>query len=67
MLIKSRARFYLTRVLAIVTVQVGFIVAKLTGLLGWPWLLVMAPFLITGAILAIVLCVATLLVLMSGD
>ena len=65
MLIKSFGRHFAMRALIIFAVQVAFIVAKLTGLLTWHWLLVFAPFIFTGVILAIVLCVATLLMIMS--
>ena len=65
MLIKSFGRHFIVHALVIFAVQVAFIVAKLTGLLAWHWLLVFAPFLITGAVLAIVLCVAALFAFMS--
>lgn len=67
MLIKSRTRFYLVRAAAIVTVQLGFVVAKLTGLLTWSWVWVFMPVLITGVILAIALCAAAFLILISGN
>lgn len=65
MLIKSRNRFYLVRAAAIVTVQLGFVVAKLTGLLTWPWVWVFVPLIFTGVILAIALCAAALVILMT--
>ena len=67
MLIKSRIRHYAPRAGIIIALQVAFIVAKLTGLITWPWPWVFAPLLITGSILAIVLCVVALLILILDD
>jgi len=65
MLIKSFNRHFVVRALIIATIQVGFIVAKLTGLLAWHWLWVFAPFLFTGTMLAIYLCIMAFIILIS--
>ena len=67
MLIKSFGRHFIVRMLVILTIQLAFIMAKFMGLLTWPWPLVMVPFLITGAVLAIALCAAALFILISGN
>ena len=65
MLIKSFGRHFLLRALIIAAIQVGFIVAKLTGLITWHWLWVFAPFLFTGTVLAIYLCFAVFIALIT--
>ena len=65
MLLKSFGRHFAVRALIIVAIQVGFIVAKLIGLLTWHWLLIFAPFLFTGVILAIYLCFVGFIILIT--
>ena len=65
MLIKSFGRHFMVRTLIIFAIQVGFIVAKLTGLITWHWLLVFAPFLFTSFVLAIYLCFAVFIALIT--
>lgn len=67
MIIKTFGRHFVARMLIILTLQLAFVVAKFIGLLTWPWIWVMVPFLVTGTVLAIVLCVAAFLILLSGD
>jgi len=65
MLIKSFGRHFLLRTLIIVAIQVGFIVAKLIGLLTWHWLLVFAPLLFTSFVLGIYLCFVVFIILIT--
>ncbi len=67
MLMKTRNNRYLLRAAVIVAIQAGFIVAKLVGLLTWHWLWVFAPLFFTGVILLIVLIIAAILILFSGN
>lgn len=67
MIIKTFGRHFVLRILIILTIQLTFVVAKFIGLLTWPWVWVMVPFLITGTVLGIVLCIAAVLILISGD
>jgi hypothetical protein len=66
-IIKTFGRHFVLRILIILTIQLTFVVAKFIGLLTWPWVWVMVPFLITGTVLGIVLCIAAVLILISGD
>ena len=45
---------------------VAFVVLKLTGVIAWPWIWVLAPIWI-GAVLAVLMMVAILLVAWIGD
>lgn len=65
MLIKSFNRHFVVRALVIIIIQLGFIWAKLAGILTWHWTLIFAPVLLTGTILAVVLCVAALFIFLS--
>ncbi len=65
MLIKSFSRHFVVRALVIIIIQLGFIWAKLAGLLTWQWLLVFAPFLFAGFVLAIYLCFAVFIILIT--
>lgn len=67
MLIKSFGRHFAVRVLIIAAIQVGFIVAKLTVLLTWHWLLVFAPLIITYTVLLIFLFMAGVIAILSND
>ena len=53
MLLKSWKRHYAPRILLIIGLQVAFIVAKLTGLLTWPWVWVFSPFIILVAVIIV--------------
>jgi len=63
MLIKSFGRHFVVRTLVIIIIQLGFIWAKFAGIITWPWLWIFVPLLITGTILAIVLCVVAWFIL----
>ncbi len=53
MLIKSFSRHFVVRALVIIIIQLGFIWAKLAGLLTWHWMFVFAPLLFTSFVLAV--------------
>jgi hypothetical protein len=63
MIIKTFGRHFVVRALVIIIIQLGFIWAKLGGLLTWQWLWVFTPLLLTAAVLAIFLCVAAFIIL----
>jgi len=65
MLIKGFPRHFMLRALIIATIQAGFIVAKLTGLLAWHWLLIFVPLLLISTILAIFLFIITMITILS--
>jgi len=53
MIIKTFGRHFAPRILIILTIQLAFIVAKLTGLLTWPWVWVFSPFIILVAVIIV--------------
>lgn len=65
MIIRTWKRRYAPRVMLIVGLQGGFIMAKLEGILDWQWLWVFTPLLLTVAVMVIFLCVAAFLI--SGN
>jgi len=67
MLLKSWKRRQALRILLVIGLQVAFIVAKLTGILAWPWLWVFAPLLLTGTVLLVFLFTAGVIVILIGD
>lgn len=67
MLIKSRKRSYAPRIMLIVGLQGGFIVAKVEGILNWHWLLVFAPVLFIGTVLVIFLFIAMVIMTLSDE
>jgi len=66
MLIRPWYRRYVRPATIIVIIQLGFIVAKLTGLLAWPFSWVFSPFILTGIILVAVIIAAAFIVLLTG-
>lgn len=62
MIVKRRRERYLIRFALIGAIQVGFIVAKLTGVLAWHWALILSPTLACIGIFAAVFIVAVLIV-----
>ncbi len=67
MLIKSWRRNYAPHVILIVVLQAGFVVAKLTSLLTWHWLLIFAPVLLTATIFAVFLFTAMVIMTLSDE
>ena len=65
MLIKSFNRHFVVRVLVIIIIQLGFIWAKLAGLLTWHWMLIFAPLLLTAMIVAVFLFIAMIIMKLS--
>ena len=65
MLIKSWKRRYAPRIMLIVALQAGFIIAKLAGILTWHWLLIFAPTLLTATIFVVFLFMATVIMILS--
>lgn len=65
MLIKSFSRHFVVRALVIIIIQLGFIWAKLAGILTWHWLLIFAPLLLTGVVFAIFLFIAMVVMILS--
>ncbi len=65
MLIKSFSRHFVVRALVIIIIQLGFIWAKLTGILTWHWMLIFAPTLLTATILAVFLFITMIIMKLS--
>ena len=65
MLIKSLSRHFVVRALVMVIIQLGFIWAKLAGILNWHWLLIFAPTLLTATIFTIFLFMAMVIMILS--
>ena len=65
MLIKSFSRHFAVRALVIIIIQLGFIWAKLAGILTWHWLLIFAPTLLTATIFTIFLFMAMVIMILS--
>ncbi len=67
MLIKSFSRHFAVRVLVIIIIQLGFIWAKLAGLLAWHWLLIFAPLLFIGFVLAVFFFIGMVFLILSDE
>lgn len=65
MLIKSWKRRYALRIMLIVALQAGFIIAKLASILDWHWLLIFAPTLLIATIFAVFLFIAMVMMALS--